>query len=351
MDIFRQRVDVGRMRSGGWVSAVCVGSAVRSAAARGVDLSDVLARCKLPSEFEFEHRVPITKLATVWEALVERTGDRFAPGRAAVLSSRRENEHSLLAHVCAAQAKLLDGLRLAERYYPVVSDMLHWRLEIRGDAARMVLDDGGPIDRAGWRHYLEFEIVDFVRGVDRASGGEAKARAASFTHRGPEDVAPYAELLGFTPTFCAERTLIEWPREMLEARSIEAKPALARRLEPELRELLRQRTTDRSTSASLHSILPPLLRRGAPIEEAARRMGVSSRSLERTLAAERTTYRAVLDDVRRGLAEQWLGAFEVAEVAARLGYSDARAFDRAFKRWTGTTPTGWVAAARRKKAG
>jgi AraC-like DNA-binding protein len=67
---------------------------------------------------------------------------------------------------------------------------------------------------------------------------------------------------------------------------------------------------------------------------------MSVRTLHRQLAAERTTFRAVLDQLRHERASTYLIARDLAigEVAFVLGFSDLSAFHRAFKRWTGTTP-------------
>ena len=75
-------------------------------------------------------------------------------------------------------------------------------------------------------------------------------------------------------------------------------------------------------------------------ELVSRRLHVSRATLTRKLAQERTTLSAVLDDVRRDLAVEYLrlGSLSVEEVARRLAFSDARAFRRAFQRWTGTSP-------------
>jgi AraC-like DNA-binding protein len=72
----------------------------------------------------------------------------------------------------------------------------------------------------------------------------------------------------------------------------------------------------------------------------ARALATSDRSLQRRLQEEGTSFRGVVDDARRELAVGYLGdrRMTVAEVAYLLGYSEASAFVRAFKRWTGKTP-------------
>lgn len=69
-------------------------------------------------------------------------------------------------------------------------------------------------------------------------------------------------------------------------------------------------------------------------------MAMSGRNLQRTLREEGTTFQALLDDVRREIATAQLRVpgTTAAEVALLLGYSEASAFTRAFRRWTGMTP-------------
>jgi AraC-like DNA-binding protein len=74
---------------------------------------------------------------------------------------------------------------------------------------------------------------------------------------------------------------------------------------------------------------------------------MSGRQLQRVLQAEGTTYQALLDEARRdlALARLRLPGTTAAEVALLLGYSEAGAFTRAFRRWTGTTPGAYAAGA------
>jgi AraC-like DNA-binding protein len=72
--------------------------------------------------------------------------------------------------------------------------------------------------------------------------------------------------------------------------------------------------------------------------EVARELGLTPRTLQRRLKAESTTYRTVLDQARLELAGRaLLQSAPTARVAESLGFSEPAAFQRAFKRWTGTT--------------
>ena len=70
-------------------------------------------------------------------------------------------------------------------------------------------------------------------------------------------------------------------------------------------------------------------------------LGMSRQTLFRRLSAEGTTFSAVLDGLRLRLASGYLkgGKVSVGETAYLVGFSDAAAFSRAFKRWTGVPPS------------
>ena len=69
-------------------------------------------------------------------------------------------------------------------------------------------------------------------------------------------------------------------------------------------------------------------------------LNMSSKTLERRLADRSTTFSALLDDVRGGLAKRYLTDtdFRLEQIAYLTGYSEPAALVRAFRRWTGTTP-------------
>jgi AraC-like DNA-binding protein len=85
-----------------------------------------------------------------------------------------------------------------------------------------------------------------------------------------------------------------------------------------------------------------LLSLGHPnIETVSRALATSPRTLQRRLLEDGTSFRFAVEEVRAALARHYLdeGQLALHDVAFRLGYAEVSAFLRAFKRWTGITPT------------
>jgi AraC-like DNA-binding protein len=76
-------------------------------------------------------------------------------------------------------------------------------------------------------------------------------------------------------------------------------------------------------------------------EDIARQLHVSSRTLQRRLAENGTNFRTLVLQVRRGLAEKYIADkhMPLVEISYMLGFSDTSSFSRAFKQWTGNSPT------------
>ena len=93
---------------------------------------------------------------------------------------------------------------------------------------------------------------------------------------------------------------------------------------------------------AVENALQPLLPSGdAGIDRVARALGVSRQTLYRRLKAEGFTFEQVLDSLRHRLALRYVRGegMSAKEAAYRLGFSDPAAFSRAFKRWTGRSPS------------
>jgi len=132
----------------------------------------------------------------------------------------------------------------------------------------------------------------------------------------------------------------------LDARLPTGNPEVAamteRMLEAQLAKLDRQDVVAR-LKARILDALPS----GSPVEEdIARALAMSQRTLQRRLADAGTSFGGVLDATRRDLAFHHLSNPErqVSEIAYLLGFAEAASFNRAFRRWTGLSPSEYRAA-------
>ena len=93
--------------------------------------------------------------------------------------------------------------------------------------------------------------------------------------------------------------------------------------------------------ADVENALASLLPHGqTQIENVARRLGASPRTLRRKLAAEGLTYAGILEELRFALARHYLSERDlpISRIAWLLGYTEVSTFSHAFRRWTGRTP-------------
>ena len=111
--------------------------------------------------------------------------------------------------------------------------------------------------------------------------------------------------------------------------------------EPELRQRLANFdaavTTSRRVRATLHEGLPSGL---VTMQAVAKKLALSTRTLQRRIHAEGTTFQQILRDTREALARHYLEntALPAAEISFLLGFDEPNSFYRAFRAWTGSTP-------------
>ncbi len=97
-----------------------------------------------------------------------------------------------------------------------------------------------------------------------------------------------------------------------------------------------------SAEKRLSNILVEMLPSGeSSIEEASKRLAMSTRSLQRKLQQEQSNFKAILSSTRWELANRYLQESEVsvAEIAYLLAYNDTSSFQKAYKSWSGMTPS------------
>jgi AraC-like DNA-binding protein len=104
-------------------------------------------------------------------------------------------------------------------------------------------------------------------------------------------------------------------------------------------------------ATQLRLVLRRLLIGGAGKEETclarvAELFEIHRRTINRRLRAQGTSFQRLIDETRFEIARQLLRdtSLPVSEVAAALDYNDLAAFDHAFRRWSGTSPSAWRAA-------
>ena len=317
-----------------WARVVC--SAID---ARGAESATLLALAEISPTVlnDPEGRIPVSKMSQLWELAVEATEDE-AFGLSVPPFVQATSFHAL-GFSLMVSASLRDAWQRTQRYYKVVSDVLDIQIQEHGtESALCYVAIPG---KAYAQEAIDAFIATMVKISTEVTGGSAKPSKIEFERAEPTNRQPFEKAFSCEIYFGTGRNQIYFTNEDLDRPLATANRDIALKndevVQSYLSRLLKQSLVKQVTEKIIIS-----LAMGEPNQEIiANSLHMSSRSLQRKLKEEASSFRQLLDDVRKDLAKNYLASSQqsVIEIAYQLGFQDPSNFTRAFKRWFGVPPS------------
>lgn len=284
--------------------------------------------------------VPHPQELRLWDEAVRRTGDQdFGLHLAEWVARCPEDHFDVLTFAVMSSPTLGVHYRLAGRYIRLIHEGIHLSLEDDGDVARLV--HGHSPEQIGPRHPVEGMLALTLLLGRRALGEDFVPQSVCFAHARPDRGREQERVFGAPVHYGCPRNELVLDRALLERPQRNAEQRLLAILDRQLGGLLSGLPESRRTRDVVKRCMMDELPEREPVVAAiAAKLHMSARSLQRRLQSEGTSFAEVLSDLRRDLALRYLQdpRINIGEVAFLLGFLDATAFHRAFKRWTGGTP-------------
>ena len=240
----------------------------------------------------------------------------------------------------AAYARLVRYHRLI-----VGSNTIELAIEPARATLRPITGDGF----AASRQAAEWMVATWVRAGRMITAMQWSPLEVHFAHDPPADAPDHASFFHAPIHFGMPQTRLVLARSLLDAPCVRADETLIAILNHYAHDRLDAGAASDDILDRVRSTLADELKGGEPTAASlAGRLKMSPRSLSRALAAAGTPYKTVLDGLRRELALRHLRGdqLSIAEIAFLLGFVDRKAFERAFKRWTGEPPSAFRQRAR-----
>jgi len=310
------------------------------AALAGVTRAELLAAAGIVAEriTSPETLVPLESSLRLWAEAARRSGDQDFGLHA--------GEHAdpvrfgTLGYVIMSSATVRHALDAAIRYERLM--YAGFTTSMRVEQERVVVrhaasQEGIPVER----HPIEFALATILAVIRRTTGTDVRALEVRLQHAAPINTAEHERVFGVRATFGADEDALVLPASVLAHPVRGASPDVLRSLAPVVSRLHERAIGGSPTTEAVRAEIEGVLHRGEPtLLTVASALVTSSRSLQRKLADEGTSFQLVLDATRRTLTMDYLAdrSLTLGEVAFLTGFRDGSAFHRAVRRWTDRTP-------------
>ncbi len=274
----------------------------------------------------------------VWRAIMAESRDPSAPFRIGL--GIPFGTYEVVDYLASSCPTVGVGLEKLARYFRIITPYLSWECDALAEPPAVTL-------RA--RHASPEEQLVFVQytlGVTFGRFRELAEHPVEFVHVDlaiPPPPSPDAHEAFFRCPirYGAERSRCVLTRATWNAPLSRREAGLREVLERHAAELLSRCREQGDELSEVRMAIHELLPDGPPkLEVVAKAVATSARTLQRRLRDTGTSFQELVEEERRSAARAYLSdaRLAVGEVAYLLGYSEASAFVRAFKRWTGATP-------------
>ena len=292
-------------------------------------------------------RIPLPALLALFQSALTLTGRRdlgLEFGRQV-----RPDTFDVLGYALMTCRNLGEAIGLVPLYRRVVFDSGYSETQFsrEGNDVKLAWVIVPEATRAGlpYSELLAESLIASWYGLGRwITGAEMPLREVRFRHAAPDDTLPFTAFFGCPVRFAAGENALLFSSALLAQPLVQADAALNLAMCDEARKAIARREGETDVATLVRQMLVPLMPKcEATLKHVATGMGITPRTLQRRLADAGNSFHAVLDDVRRELAQVYLRdpALSALDVALLLGYAEQSSFTRAFRNWFGTPPSAW----------
>jgi len=325
------------------VLASWVRTIVDALSAQGVDAGEVLQTAGLTNESltDPNARISVVSMARLWKRAAERVGDP-AFGLQASKYIRQTTFHAL-GYSVMASSTLHEAMTRLVRFNHVVSDVATLELVREEDEARLlvVLKPGYG---SGGHEAMDAILSLITRALRLLLGQGFSLSRVEMRRPAPADRRPYEHLFRCPVTFESQVDALSFAQSWLEHKLAAGNPELARFSDAAVRAYL-ARVQNGTVVDRVRAAIAEHMGTEISPELVAKKLALSVRSMQRSLQEHDTNYETLLREIREELARTYLKEkrYSITEVAFLLGYENMGAFARAFRRWTGMSPSDYAA--------
>jgi AraC-like DNA-binding protein len=251
----------------------------------------------------------------------------------------------ILISMMRSCATVQDALTRILRYHSLASDAFSFVVERQGNHTVIALrkDDLIPELPAPQTEQIFSMLVLITASL---TSQPICPERIHFRHRSPGDISSYRDIFNGRISFKQQHDQLWYDTESLQQLLPMADPVFQQTIEQLVSRRMKDRMDANTWTARAERQLYRSLLNGEPpgFETLARQLGLSEKTLRRSLKNEGTNFKNVLDGVRMEMAQGLLSQPDVSffDVALLLGYSEQSTFNHAFRRWTGMSPSDFI---------
>lgn len=250
----------------------------------------------------------------------------------------------VLSYVVLHAPTVDDALRNLERHARAHMQGPRVALEVHAETAQLTYASNAATV-ATRRHHVEAALAIGTQLMRRLLGPAWRPRRVLFEHGAPGCTREHARFFVAPVHFAQSRNALVFDSRELRAPVSGADARLLAIVERHLREIGDPAPVNDPWLETVREAITQALGGGAPtIHSIAKQSRVSVRSLQRRLSVRGIVFRELVAGVRRDIACRHLhaGTTKLTQLAFLLGYSDLSAFQRAFRQWTGQSPSQYL---------